>query len=111
MQSVYWHVFPVSLSRHKFNVHSLVFLQVKERSQLEAQLAEAEQRLEAVQKERAEQEEHLSAATDRVEGAPVCVVHGPGWEVMHWVEADWLCRGCPAVDLFTLRKQCATLVE
>ena len=48
-------------------------LQAKERSQLEAQLTEAEQRLEAVQKEREEQEERLSAAAERVEGAHVVV--------------------------------------
>ena len=45
-------------------------MQAKERSQLEAQLAEAEQRLAAVQREREEHENRLSAATDSVEGAP-----------------------------------------
>ena len=44
-------------------------LQAKERSRLEAQLAEAEQRLAAAQREREEEEARLSAATDSVEGA------------------------------------------
>lgn len=48
----------------------LLVLQAKERSQLEAQLAEAEQRLATVQRERVEHEQRLSAATDSVEGAP-----------------------------------------
>jgi septal ring factor EnvC (AmiA/AmiB activator) len=44
-------------------------LQAKERSRLEAQLAEAEQRLAAAQRERKEEEARLNAATDSVEGA------------------------------------------
>ena len=81
-------------------MHYSISLQAKERSQLEAQLADAEQRLEVVQKERAEQEEHLSAATDRVEGVPVC---GGALTWLRNLEARRLAglmrNGCPALHL------------
>ncbi len=51
-------------------------LQAKERSWLEAQLAEAEQRLAAAQREREEEEARLIAATDSVEGARLARENG-----------------------------------
>ena len=89
--------------------HARRALQAKERSQLEAQLAEAEQRLEAVQKERAEQEEHLSAATDRVEGAPVSG-GALTWLGSHALCGDWLVVGrmlcCAPCKMRTVRNAC-----
>lgn len=62
-------------------------VQAKERSQLEAQLAEAEQRLATVQREREQHEQRLSAATDSVEGAQL-----KGLELQDGCAVSRLCR-------------------
>ncbi len=89
-------------------------MQAKERSRLEAQLAEAEQRLAAAQREREEEEARLNAATDSVEGARLARESGaagallaacsrPAQNRQHRCRATWQltgCQQCSAVRLY-----------